>query len=140
MSEREIHSLLARYCELIDAADFDGVGELFRNGSLADEHGNVFARGADEVTAYFRDHIVLYDGSPRTKHLVLNVVIDDEWDRNVVARSSFVVLQALDDLSLQPIVTGRYRDFFVRDTRGVWRFEQRRYALDLSGDLSRHLR
>jgi hypothetical protein len=54
--------------------------------------------------------------------------------------SSYVVLQALDDLPLQPIVTGRYRDTFGRDSRGEWRFEERRYAIDLAGDLSRHLK
>lgn len=132
--------MLVRYCELIDAGDFDGVGELFNHGRLADEDGNVFARGADEVAAYFSQHVHLYDGSPRTKHLVLNTVVDEERDAGVVVRSSFVVLQALDDLPLQPIVTGRYRDIFKRDADGEWRFEERRYAVDLAGDLSRHLR
>jgi hypothetical protein len=54
------------------------------------------------------------------------------------ARSSYVVFQATDDLTLQPIITGRYRDAFAfRD--GGWRFAQRQFVVDHVGDLSHHL-
>ena len=41
----EVRTLLGQYCERIDLGDFDGVGKLFADGGLADEHGNVLARG-----------------------------------------------------------------------------------------------
>lgn len=136
----EIRALLAGYCDLIDAGGFDGLGELFREGRLANEAGRVFASGADEVAAYFRDHVLLYYGTPQTKHLVLNTVIEQVATDVLAARSSYLVLQALDGGPLQPIATGRYIDTFRREGEGAWRFDERRYAIDLTGDLSRHLR
>jgi hypothetical protein len=41
-------------------------------------------------------------------------------------------------LPLQPILAGRYHDRFVR-TEGVWRFSERRYLIDLVGDVSHHM-
>ena len=38
----------------------------------------------------------------------------------------------------QPIIAGRYHDRFVRDD-GVWRFAERRFFIDLVGDLGHHL-
>jgi hypothetical protein len=127
--------LLVAYCERIDAGDFDGVGELFSEGSIADDQGRQIARGAEAVAAFYRSTVILHDGSPRTKHLVLNTVFDEE----AVARSSYLVLQALDGFGLQPIICGGYRDTFSRTPEG-WRFAERRFSVDLVGDLSRHLR
>ena len=140
MVEPEVQALLVRYCELIDAGDFEGLGELFRDGRMADQDGNAFAQGSVAVARYFREHVRLYNGSPRTKHLVLNTVVEHETPDVVIVRSSYLVLQALDDRPLAPIVTGRYHDTFRTTDSGVWRFEERRFAIDLSGDLSRHLR
>jgi 3-phenylpropionate/cinnamic acid dioxygenase small subunit len=129
-----VHWLLVRYCELMDAADWDGVGELFADGAICREDGTELARGREAVAAFYRKGTRLYNGSPRTKHLVLNVVVEPQDDGTIVARSSFLVLQALDDLPLQPIITGRYVDR-IRDDR----FIERRFIVDLVGDLSRHL-
>jgi hypothetical protein len=129
-----IRDLLGRYCEYVDAGDFESVGELFAEGAIADDRGREIARGSDAVTAYYRSSVKLYDGSPKTKHLVLNTV----FESSVVTRSSFVVLQALDDLPLQPIITGRYLDTFALTQTGP-RFSERRFFVDLLGDLSRHL-
>jgi len=49
------------------------------------------------------------------------------------------LLQALPDLPLQPIVSGRYHDRFERSD-GQWRFVERRVRTDLVGDVTRHLR
>ncbi|HXA32483.1 MAG TPA: hypothetical protein VNV87_09510 [Acidimicrobiales bacterium] len=46
-SSDEIANLRVTYCERIDRGDFDGVGQLFSPGGLADEQGNVVATGAD---------------------------------------------------------------------------------------------
>ncbi len=138
-SARSIENLLGEYCERIDLGDFAGVGALFARGALADEHGTELARGAEAVAAFYAAGTRLRDGSPRTKHLVVNSVVDvDEAAGAATARSSYVVLQATSDLSLQPIITGRYVDSFA-SADGTWHFTERRFLVDLVGDLSHHL-
>ena len=80
----------------------------------------------------------MHDGSLRTRHLVTNSVIDEPApDGTVTVRSAYLVLQAVDGLPLQPIITGRYVDRFDRDDGG-WFFVERRFTADLVGDLSHH--
>jgi SnoaL-like domain len=64
-------------------------------------------------------------------------VIDVDGD-DATARSSYVVFQAVDGFALQPIITGRYRDQFIRDG-ATWRFARRQFFVDHVGDLSHHL-
>lgn len=132
--DHDVQALLVRYCEAMDAGDWDSVGELFVDGVLAAEDDTELARGRDAVAAFYRGGTRLYDGSPRTKHLVLHSVCEPQDDGTVIVRSSFLVLQALDDFPLQPIITGRYVDR-IRDGA----FLERRFIVDLVGDLSRHL-
>lgn len=136
-----IRNLLARYCELMDAGDFDGLADLFTDGRLSDESGTTFACGAPEIAARWHEQTILYDGSPRTRHLTANSIIDvDEVAGTATARSSYVVLQATPDMSLEPIITGRYVDHFIRAEDASWRWDERRYAVDHVGNLSHHLR
>ena len=142
-----LRNLLGRYAELIDAGDLDGVGALFARGALAGPDGTVFARGASEVAETYRRTTRLHDGSPRTHHLVLgSVVAPPAADGTVEVRSSYVVLQAVEGLALQPIISGRYTDTFAQDGEGTdetadggWHFVVRRFAVELVGDLTRHL-
>jgi hypothetical protein len=152
-----IRNLLGEYAARLDAGDFDGVGALFARGSLAaGDDGPAFASGAAEVAAFYRASTQLHDGSPRTKHLISGTVLSDPDARgHVVARSSYVVLQAVDGLALQSIIAGRYVDTFAsepapdaapgvgagcHDVGTGWHFVERRFHVDLVGDLSRHLR
>jgi 3-phenylpropionate/cinnamic acid dioxygenase small subunit len=140
-AHEQIRNLLGRYCELMDAGHFAGLAELFAHATLADEHGNVFATGSDEVHRMWDAQTILHDGSPRTRHVTANPVIDvDDTTGIAEVSSSYVVFQGTDALPLQPIVTGRYYDTFTRDDGGRWHFAQRRYAIDHVGDLSHHLR
>jgi 3-phenylpropionate/cinnamic acid dioxygenase small subunit len=140
-AHEQIRNLLGRYCELMDSGDFAALAALFADARLADEHGAVFATGSDEVLAMWQRQTILYDGSPRTRHLTTNTVIElDDDSETARARSSYVVFQGTEALPLQPIVTGRYADTFVRADDGSWRWAERRYALDHVGDLSHHLR
>lgn len=133
-----IRNLLGRYCELMDAGDFEGVAGLLAHAALRDEHGTEVAAGRDAVLGLYRATI-LHDGSPRTRHLTTNTVIEvDDEAGTATARSAYVVLQATDALALQPIIAGRYRDRFER-VDGAWRFSERAFAVDLVGDLSQHL-
>ena len=134
-----IRNLLGLYCERMDAGDWDGLGDLFADAVLVDEHGAEAARGREGVRAMYAATRT-YDGSPRTRHLTTNTVIEvDDGAGTATARSAYVVLQATDALPLQPIITGRYRDRFARGADGAWRFVERSFSVDLLGDLSHHL-
>jgi hypothetical protein len=135
-----VRNLLGRYCERLDAGDLAGVGALFARGRLATEDGTVLATGAAEGAEFYGRGTRLHDGSPRTKHLVVDTVLDPSTDgATIVARSSYVVLQAVEGLmALQPIIAGRYVDTFDRAAEG-WTWVERRFAVDLLGDLAHHL-
>ena len=136
-AHEQVRNLLGRYCEAMDAADWDAVGELFGTGALLDGDGGEIARGATAVSALYRAIVRLHDGSPRTRHLTTNPVIDVNGGA-AECRSSFLVLQQLPGEPLVPVAAGRYLDrFAVRE--GDWRFTSRAFLLDQSGDLSGHL-
>ncbi|TDZ92410.1 nuclear transport factor 2 family protein [Mycobacteroides salmoniphilum] len=134
-----VTDLLYRYAELMDAGDFDGVGELLGRGSFGGEQGSV--SGASAITKLFFTTTRRYretGGTPRTRHLVLNPIVEVTGDGAASARSTFCVVQATEQLPLQPIVVGRYRDTFARDERG-WYFSSRRVDVEMIGDVSAHL-
>lgn len=136
----EIRSLLGRYCHLIDAGDFTGIGALMADAVLCTEDGTPIARGADGVAQLYAGLVTLHeDGTPGTQHVVANTVLEELAGGTVTARSSYVVLQALPDLPLQPIVTGSYVDTFARDDAGHWRFLERRFSVGRAGVLDHHL-
>ena len=94
-----IRNLLGTYCELIDRADYDGVAALFADdGVLTAEDGTELARGTAAIAEHFRSLIRLHDGQQRTKHLVANTVLEQDTDGGIIARSSYVVLQATAEI------------------------------------------
>ncbi len=137
MSAQDLHNLIARCAELVDTGDFAGVGALFAEGTYSAGFGSV--RGAADVTKAFQRIVILYpDGTPRTKHVTTNTILEIDGD-TAAARSYFTVFQAVVDLlPLQAIASGRYHDTFTRRD-GQWRFTERRVHLDLAGDLRHHL-
>ena len=90
---------------------------------------NTFAR----TTRRFPDH----GNTPRTRHLVLNPIVELEGD-TARARSTFCVVQQTDTVPLQPIVVGRYADTFARDDAG-WYFTERVVDVQMVGNVSDHL-
>jgi hypothetical protein len=135
-----VRNLLGRYCERIDAGDFDGVGALFAEGRLATDDGAVLAEGAAAISAFYAKGTRRHGPTPKTKHLVVDTVLEPSEDGDaMVARSSYLVLQAIEgSLPLQPIIAGRYVDTFERRA-AVWTWIERRFTVDLVGDLSEHL-
>lgn len=133
-----IASLIATYAELVDGGDFAAVGLLLADATFTGGAGSV--SGHDAIEKVLRGNVMVYDdGTPRTKHVTTNLAIDvDEEPGTAVSRSYFTVLQALPDMVLQPIVSGRYYDRFERH-EGQWRFVERRVHTDLVGDVSHHL-
>jgi len=139
-AREEIEGLVFGYAERMDAGDFDGVGELLARARYGAGEGSLELSG-DEVTRIHRELVILYeDGTPRTRHVTTNLVIEvDEAAGRAAARSYYTVLQQVPGASLAPVVSGRYHDRFER-AEGGWRFAERRVFVDLAGDLSRHLR
>jgi hypothetical protein len=123
----------------VDDGDFAGVGTLLAEATFIGAAGPV--SGRDAIEKMLRDSLIVYDdGTPRTQHVTTNIAIEiDEEAGSADSRSYFTVLQALPELALQPIVSGRYQDRFARRD-GRWRFVERRVRTDLVGDVSRHLR
>jgi hypothetical protein len=138
-SYRAVETLIATYAELVDGGNFAGVGVLLADATFTGATGSV--HGRDAIEKMLRDNLIVYeDGTPRTKHVTTNVVIElDDKAGTAVARSYFTVLQALPDLALQPIVSGRYQDRFERHD-GTWRFADRRVLTDLTGNVGGHVR
>ena len=143
LAETQITNLLFRYAECIDAGDLAGAAALF-------EHARVRIGGSDteqdtidaaRLLGIWKSLIVIHsDGTPRTKHVTTNPIIEIDEDAGTAScRSYYTVLQQTDELGPQTIVTGRYHDRFER-VDGRWRFSYRDLTLiDMVGDVSRHL-
>lgn len=147
MSNSEITDLIYRYAELIDAGDFDGLGRLLGRASFGGPKTPKVS-GAQNIAGLFamttkrfpepdgrRHHAGA--GTPKTRHLVLNPIVEIDGD-HATARSTFCVVQATDRVGLAPIVVGRYLDTFARDRDG-WHFTERIAAVEMIGDVSDHL-
>lgn len=138
-----ITRLLHLYAERVDAGDFRGVAELFAGSTYrAVVAGGTNVLDGDGLLATMERIVIRYDdGTPRTKHVITNAVVDvDERSGMAAARSYFTVFQAVPAaLTLQPILAGRYHDRFER-RGGAWCFADRLVLTDLVGDVRFHLR
>ncbi len=141
-SRDAISKLILVYAERVDLGDFEGVGALFEHSTYRSAVGDdtVTYTGSDQVQATMEHMVRRYDdGTPRTKHVTTNLIIDvDERGGTASARSYYSVLQARPELPLQIIIAGRYQDRFAR-IEGSWCFTDRLIFADLIGDLRFHL-
>jgi 3-phenylpropionate/cinnamic acid dioxygenase small subunit len=131
---------LFRYAELIDAGDFDAVGELFDEAVVTDAHGAVIASGRAQVADLYRATTRRFDdGTPKTMHVTTNVIVESSGDEQVASvRSYYVVMQLVGSGPLQPIAGGRYHDR-LELVDGAWRFRERKMIPEMFGDVSQHL-
>ena len=141
-SHHAITTLMFRYAECVDTADFEGLSSLFAHGILTssaadDPSGGMTGEAVGRF--YAATNKVHEDGTLRTRHLATNLIVDIEEEENTAtARSYYVVLQATGKLPFQAIVGGRYDDEFRR-TQGQWHFARRLIHVDQIGDMSEHL-
>ncbi len=138
---RQIENLIYTYAERIDNGDLNGVAELFRDAEIVSTIHNVRHVGFDEVLQMYRHSCRIYasTGTPLTKHLTTNVIIElDSNGEGASARSYYTVIQATDVLPLQAIISGRYHDRF-RKLDSQWQFASREMLVELIGDCSAHL-
>jgi 3-phenylpropionate/cinnamic acid dioxygenase small subunit len=137
-AERAIENLIARYAFLVDDGDFAGLGELL--GAAEFRLGPAVAHGKADIEQLAAAVLQTYaDGTPRTRHVTTNLIIEVSPDGTAASRSYFTVLQQTGDFPLQPVACGRYRDRFeLRE--GTWRFTAREVSIDLVGDTSHHVK
>jgi 3-phenylpropionate/cinnamic acid dioxygenase small subunit len=143
-SEVAITNLLYRYAECVDTGDFKTMAELFAHAQMRTrlDNGEIGMLDGPSVASNMSQQVVIYpDGTPRTKHVTTNAIVEVDEDAGVAdARSYYTVFQQLDDFPLQAIITGHYVDRFER-VDGEWRWAFRDYSfVDQIGDLSRHLK
>jgi 3-phenylpropionate/cinnamic acid dioxygenase small subunit len=135
-----ITELLYRYAELIDAGDFDGVGQLLARATFGGT-GPQGVSGAEPIAKLFAATTRRYPehgNTPRTRHLVLNPIVEISAARTATSHSTFCVVQNTETVPLQPIVVGRYFDAFSCDDSG-WYFTERKVEVQMVGDVSAHL-
>jgi 3-phenylpropionate/cinnamic acid dioxygenase small subunit len=143
-SATEITNLIYTYAQLLDGGDLDGVARLFEHGRICGVQDGppetVFAGSARVREMYELATRIYDDGTPKTKHNTTNVQLYiDEAAGTAQSTSYYCVTQATDDLPLQVIVTGHYKDTFHR-VDGAWCFDSRTMFVDQVGDVSRHLK
>jgi 3-phenylpropionate/cinnamic acid dioxygenase small subunit len=147
----QIRNLLSRYAEAVDEGRFELLDEIFAHATVrtalgANEPGS--ATPGKSVSQLFRDGIVLYaDGTPRTRHLITNTIIDvDESAGRATARSYNTTLQQVPGRGIEVIATAKYDDSFEH-VDGKWRFSDRviRHSSidgihrDFIGDMNHHI-
>lgn len=134
----DIPNLIYRYANAIDAADFDGAAAMFDHGHVIVNGQEI--KGAKNIKAMWESWIRLYsDGTPRTRHIITNPIIElSDDEKTATCCAQWTVLQATDELPLQPIATGRYHDrFAIID--GAWSYTEKEYLqTDLVGNTSGH--
>jgi 3-phenylpropionate/cinnamic acid dioxygenase small subunit len=136
-----ITKLIYTYAERIDAGDFAGVAEVFAHAALTFEGFGHTVTGAPAVQAIYERTTRRYeDGTPRTKHVMTNVMVEVDDDGMAArSRSYFTVLQAVPGaLALQPVIAGRYRHTYTC-SEGPWEFASMHIIIDLVGELGHHM-
>lgn len=139
-----IKQLIYQYADHIDRGDLRAVAAMFSRGRViaTDKDGRETEfEGEEAVYRLMAAFTRLYpdDGTPHTKHMTTNVMIELEADGQSASTQAYcIVFQALPDFPLQPVIGMRYHDRFEKTDEG-WRFSRRRMEVDLLGDLSRHL-
>jgi 3-phenylpropionate/cinnamic acid dioxygenase small subunit len=135
-----IAELIYRYAELIDEGDFAGVGKLLADAVVTFEGNDREYRGEDKIRRLYEHSTRRYpDGTPKSKHVMTNVVVTEGEGGTAASRSYYTVFQAVPgELALQPIIAGRYRHRF-ESTGDQWHITGFHVIVDLLGELGSHL-
>jgi len=135
-SEWQIRRILHRYCDTIDAGDFEAFAAIFERGTWA----ILEEPGSDAVLRWLKQNVILYDGEPRTKHQMTNLIVDVDDEAGTATFSCYVtVWQALPDFPLQAFSQAKFRGTFERED-GKWWWKRHDSVLGGLGDTSHHLR
>src|SRR4051812_39411691 len=136
---RQIERLIYLYPYHLDEGRFDLMAELFSDADLYIGGELVAHHDPDSVVELWNRYIRVYpNGTPRTRHIATNLLIEDDGPDHARAHSYILVVQHAPGASLAPIIAGDYLDWFAK-VDGAWRFTERHIGNDLFGDLSHHL-
>lgn len=135
-----IQNLIFRYCDRLDRGDLAGMAQLFAHAEFYVPSRTHSLGSPEAIVELYRQYVRLYPdtGTPKTRHVTANVIIEADGANGARAQSYVIVFQATEELRLQPVIGGRNYDRFAR-VDGVWRFQERRIESDLFGDLSAHM-
>jgi ketosteroid isomerase-like protein len=136
-----VSQLIYTYAERIDLGDFAGVAELFEHATMTFEGFGDPVSGREAIEKLYTRSTRRYeDGTPHTKHVMTNVLVDVGDDgESAASRSYFTVFQAVPgELALQPVIAGRYRHTYRR-VASQWRVETMHVMIDLVGELGHHM-
>ena len=137
----DIERLYYHYAYGIDGGDFEGVAQLLKNASIRDQAGNALAQGAEQIKQFYQRIIIIYPDSntPKTQHVISNVLIVNASDDTLTAQANYSVFQKQESAKIEAIICGQYRSVFKRTTTG-WEFYQHQTVPLMVGDMTRHLK
>ena len=140
-SALEITNLVYRYNEYIDNGDLAGAAAMFKDAKLKIRDFDDLQDGTAVLPMLEKFVIIYPDGTPKTKHIVTNPIIEiDEVGGTANTRSQYTVFQATEHVPMQVIAAGGYHDSFKR-VDGKWCFSYRNYTLfNMVGHISGHLK
>jgi hypothetical protein len=135
----QIQNLVYLYTWHLDHGDFDAMGQLFAHAEVTLPAGT-YRNDPASLATLFREYVRVYpDGTPRTRHVTTNLIIEPETANVVNAISMVTVFQQTDAFALQPVIGTRNFDRFEK-VDGRWRFAARRIEMGLTGNLSAHMK
>ena len=99
-----VTNLLYRYAELIDAGDYEGIGEHLQHAVITTDGSDQETQGAEAIAAMYHATTRKYeDGTPLTKHVITNPIVEVADDGlTATVRSYYTVFQKAGDTPLQP--------------------------------------
>jgi hypothetical protein len=139
----EIRALAYEYTFALDEGDFAAVAAVLGAGTLRIEARGMAdstIRGAAEIERFYRDQVVVYDGDPRTRHVISNHLVRiDDGGRRATSRCYFTVLQKAPCNPYEIVVGGQYKDTFEL-VDGRWAFDEKVIRVDYLNEISRHFK
>lgn len=137
-----IQNLIYRYADCLDRGDLEAVGRLFSRADIympGDTEPSISCDAAG-FAALLGQWTRIYPetGTPRTRHVTTNLIIEPDGVDQARTQSYFTVLQSTPWMSLQAVAAGTYRDRFAKRD-GTWCFTERREEMPLVGNLDSHL-
>src|SRR5690606_41285936 len=116
-----IRETMARYCQALDAGEYDGVAALFaENGEWTTDYDR--AVGPAAIEAMLTRNVPRKGEGPQRKHYVANSVIDGNGEE-ATAVSNYLIIRESEN-GLIPVMCGTYKDR-VRKRGGQGRFARK---------------
>ena len=127
-----------RYSKLVDDGDFQGVGELFRDGEYVIPSLGLSLAGR-EIAQFFSERLKIYpNGTPRTTHANPNIILEvEDGGERARAWTSVLVFQLIET-QVPCIFSGWYEDDFDK-VGDAWTWRRRTAYTRFAGDMSHHV-